>query len=251
MTLKVFVADDSVTIQKTVGLAFGSEDAIIQSVSHGDFALDEIRAFKPDIVLADVFMPGCNGYEVCAHIKKDPELNNTPVILLVGTFEPFDESEAYRVKCDGFLTKPFDATELIQMAQKLVITDAASQQPEESLNAPATVQAGKNERISSNARTSFLGSGRVLELFDPEIFSAGKRTGRRIQPQTFSEPPASKTPALTDERLSEEVIDLIVDRVVRRMSADVVREVAWEVVPELSEVIIRRTIEERKKTQNQ
>jgi CheY-like chemotaxis protein len=250
MTLKIFVADDSVTIQKTVGLAFGSEDAVIQSVSNGDFALDKVRAFKPDIVLADVFMPGCNGYEVCAHIKEDPELKNTPVILLVGTFEPFDESEASRVKCDGFLTKPFDATELIQMAHRLLKKEDASQPLEESLNAPATVQASKDRLISSSARNSFLGSGRVLELFDPAIFSTEKRTGQRIQPRTFSETPASKPPALTDDRLSEEVLELIVDRVVRRMSTDVVREVAWEVVPELSEVIIRRMIEEREKAQN-
>jgi CheY-like chemotaxis protein len=250
MTLKVFVADDSVTIQKTVGLAFGSEDAVIQSVSNGDFALDKVRVFKPDIVLADVFMPGCNGYEVCEHIKADPELKNTPVILLVGTFEPFDESEASRVKCDGFLTKPFDASELIEMAHKLLKKGDVSQPPVESLNVAASGQTGKDGLISSSARTSFLGSGRVLELFDPAVFSTEKRTGQRIQPQTFSETPASKPPALTDDRLSEELLDLIVDRVVRRMSTDVVREVAWEVVPELSEVIIRRTIEEREKAQN-
>ncbi len=247
MTLKLFVADDSITIQKIVGLAFGSEEATIQSVSNGDSALDDVRAFKPDIVLADVFMPGCNGYEICAYIKEDPELKNTPVILLVGTFEPFDESEASRVKCDGYLTKPFDTTELIQMVHKLIRKKDTAQnnmRPAEVLNAVPVMQSSDRGFANSKVRTSFLGSSRVLDLFDPEVLSAaGEKTGQRIQSQPLSTPHAT-----LEEGLSEEALDMIVERVVRRMSTDVVREVAWEVVPELSEVIIRRSIEEQKKS---
>ncbi len=251
MTIKLFVADDSVTIQKIVGLAFSSEDAVIQSVSGGDAALDEVRAFKPDIVLADVFMPGCNGYEVCAHIKQDPELRDTPVILLVGTFEPFDEAEAARVKCDGYLTKPFDTSELIQTVYRLIKkNDTSGQAFEETAEAPdirtesAPVR-GRNF-VSHGSWSSFLGSERVLDLFDPEILSAAqKRTGGRVQP--IPESPTESVSPQPEIRVSEAMIDDIVSRVVRRMSTDVVREVAWEVVPELSEVIIRRTLEERNK----
>jgi CheY-like chemotaxis protein len=251
MTLKLFIADDSVTIQKIVGLAFSSEDAIVQSVSSGDSALDEVRAFKPDVVLADVFMPGCNGYEVCAHIKEDPELKNTPVILLVGTFEPFDESEASRVKCDGYLTKPFDTTELIQKVHKLIKKNEAlpnnTQTARIATDAPVQPLGGKNP-ISAGAWTSFLGSDRVLDLFEPEVLSAAEnRTAPQAQSVIISEAPAVKASMSSDDCLSNEMLDVIVDRVVRRMTADVVREVAWEVVPELSEVIIRRTLEERSK----
>jgi CheY-like chemotaxis protein len=257
MTLKLFVADDSVTIQKIVGLAFSGEDVVIQSVSSGDSALDEVRAFKPNIVLADVFMPGCNGYEVCAHIKDDPELKNTPVILLVGTFEPFDESEASRVRCDGYLTKPFDTSELIQMVYRLIKKESAvqnspapSHDPEDTRPRPVTLPANFVDRalVSSSAWTSFLGSGRVLDLFNPEVIAAAeKKTPVKMQPQVFAKAPAPNLPVASDAVLSDEVLDIIVDRVVRRMATDVVREVAWEVVPELSEVIIRRTLEERNK----
>ena len=120
MTLKLLVADDSVTIQKIINLAFNAEDAVVESVSSGDAAMDAVRVFKPDVILADVFMPGCNGYEVCERIKRDPELQNIPVILLVGTFEPFDEPEASRVRCDAHLSKPFDTSELIETVRSLV-----------------------------------------------------------------------------------------------------------------------------------
>jgi CheY-like chemotaxis protein len=251
MTLKLFVADDSVTIQKIVGLAFSSENAVIQSVSSGDSALDEVRAFKPDIVLADIFMPGCSGYEVCAHIKEDPELRNTPVILLVGTFEPFDETEAARVKCDGYLTKPFDTSELIQTVHRLIkktdiSTPAFEEIPELTDIQIGSAPAGARNPVSNNSWTSFLGSERVLDLFDPETLSAAqKRTGGRVQP--IPENPADSMSAQQESRVSEEMLEDIVNRVVRRMSTDVVREVAWEVVPELSEVIIRRALEERNK----
>jgi CheY-like chemotaxis protein len=240
MTLKIFVADDSITIQKIVALAFGGEDARIQSVSNGDSAFDEVRSFKPDIVLADVFMPGCNGYEVCERIKLDPELKDTPVVLLVGAFEPFDESEASRVKSDGCLTKPFDTTELIQMVHKLINKNDAAQPAAHVAEAgeeAAMSHALDRSAMSSAARASFLGADRILDLFAPEIISTAERkAGQGIQSSIFPK-----------EALSEEAIDRIVERVVRRMSADVVREVAWEVVPELSEVIIRRTIQEQKK----
>src|SRR3712207_2518872 len=54
-------------------------------------------------------MPGRNGYEVCEHIKRDERFRHIPVMLLVGSFEPFDEAEARRVGADDYLTKPFQS----------------------------------------------------------------------------------------------------------------------------------------------
>jgi DNA-binding response OmpR family regulator len=65
-------------------------------------------------------MPGKNGYEVCDYIKNDASLSATPVILLVGAFEPFDSNEAARVKADGHLTKPFEIKVLISAVNSLI-----------------------------------------------------------------------------------------------------------------------------------
>lgn len=65
---------------------------------------------QPDIVLIDVGLPGgTNGYQICEMIKTDKTTNHIPVLLLVGSFEPFDQVEADRVGADGFLTKPFQS----------------------------------------------------------------------------------------------------------------------------------------------
>jgi CheY-like chemotaxis protein len=90
----LLLADDSVTIQKVVGISFASEDIAITTVDNGDDAIAKARELRPDMVLADVVMPGKNGYEVCEAIKADPSLQHIPVLLLTGTFEAFDEERA-------------------------------------------------------------------------------------------------------------------------------------------------------------
>jgi CheY-like chemotaxis protein len=106
---KLLLADDSATIQKVVGLTFRDEGLEVITVSDGRQAVEMLEEVAPDIVLADIFMPGLNGYEVCEHIKRNERFRHIPVMLLVGSFEPFDEAEARRVGADDYLTKPFQS----------------------------------------------------------------------------------------------------------------------------------------------
>jgi CheY-like chemotaxis protein len=158
MTLKLLVADDSVTIQKMVRLAFGAEDAEVEAVTSGEAALEALRRFRPDIVLADALMPGIGGYELCARIREEPEFSRLPVILLSGTFEPFDPQEAERVGADGHLSKPFDTSELIDRVHSLAGAAAPAAGP-----GLAAVRGNL-----ASARESFLGPGAILDLFGPD-----------------------------------------------------------------------------------
>jgi CheY-like chemotaxis protein len=105
----LLLADDSLTIQKVVSLTFNDEAMEVLTVGSGAEALEKLQESLPDIVLADVFMPGPNGYELCDRIKSDARTRHLPVVLLVGTFEPFNEAEARRVGADEILTKPFQS----------------------------------------------------------------------------------------------------------------------------------------------
>jgi len=104
---KILVADDNSNIQKMVGLALKDQGIDVVAVGNGEAAVRKISELKPDLVLADVFMPVRSGYEVCRYVKDDPALAHIPVILLVGAFDPLDEQEAQRVGADGVLKKPF------------------------------------------------------------------------------------------------------------------------------------------------
>ncbi|HEX5885708.1 MAG TPA: response regulator, partial [Pyrinomonadaceae bacterium] len=106
---KLLLADDSATIQKVIDLTFADEGVRVMAVGNGQEAIDQLLEFAPDIVLADVFMPARTGYEVCEYVKTNEKLKHIPVMLLVGSFEPFDEAEARRVGADDILTKPFQS----------------------------------------------------------------------------------------------------------------------------------------------
>ncbi len=120
MPKTLLLADDSVTIQKVVGITFASEDVELVTVDNGDAALKRAREIKPDLVLADVSMPGLDGYELCAALKADPELSRIPVLLLTGTFERFDKERATRAKVDAHIAKPFEAQALVDQVHQLL-----------------------------------------------------------------------------------------------------------------------------------
>jgi CheY-like chemotaxis protein len=267
MPTKLLLADDSATIHKVISLTFAAEDVQIETVSDGSQALEKVRAGKPDIVLADVFMPILSGYELCAAIKSDPDLGLTPVILLVGSFEPFDEDEATRVQCDAYLTKPFDTSELIKIVRHLVEQHKAARSAYESgarISPDALISAAQSEQgtiseglVSKRTRESFLGTGRILDLFvspekaadsplmqlkDAAVKETGVASAAPAPPCSIAS--AGEPTGTSAQALSDETIDRIVEKVVRRMSDKVVREIAWEVVPEVSEIMIRHYIDE-------
>ena len=123
MRRRILLADDSVTIQKVIELTFMDEDYEVRAVSNGDDAIKEMSEVDPHFVIADVHMPGANGYEVCRLSKE--RRPDVPVLLLVGTFEPFDEAQSRAVGADSFLKKPFDSQELLQRVGELLAGGAA------------------------------------------------------------------------------------------------------------------------------
>ncbi|HZN55421.1 MAG TPA: response regulator, partial [Candidatus Polarisedimenticolaceae bacterium] len=118
MPRTILLADDSITIRKVVELTFGDTDIRVESVGSGREAIERLRDLKPDLVLADVVMPGPSGYEVCRAVKKS--VRPVPVLLLAGTFEPFDADQARACGSDGYVTKPFDARSLVERVEALL-----------------------------------------------------------------------------------------------------------------------------------
>ena len=145
---KLLLADDSVTIQKVVNLTFADEGVDIITVGDGNSAMDKIREESLDLIMADVNMPGLNGYEICEKVREMDGDSKIPVILLVGSFEPFDEAEAKRVGADDFLTKPFQSiNQLVNTVTVLLNSEGFSEsdtvETETEIAAIATV--GSNE----------------------------------------------------------------------------------------------------------
>jgi CheY-like chemotaxis protein len=129
---KLLLADDSPTIQKVISLTFEDEGIEVVAVANGEAAWRVLEEQRPDILLADVRMPGTNGYELCERVKRDERLRHTPVVLLVGAFEPFNEAEARRAGADTVLTKPFQS--IRDLVSKVgVLLGGGEPKPEEPL----------------------------------------------------------------------------------------------------------------------
>jgi CheY-like chemotaxis protein len=116
----LLLADDSVTIQRVIELTFADEDVRVVAVGDGDQAIAVLDEAPPDIVLADIGMPGRDGYQVAQHIRDTPGLAHIPVVLLTGAFEPIDQAKAAAVGCDGVLAKPFEPQQVIGRVRELL-----------------------------------------------------------------------------------------------------------------------------------
>ena len=120
MPKTLLVADDSLTIRKVIGMVLALEDFQITAVDNGIDAIARAREMRPDLVIADVLMPGRSGYEVCETLKGDPATASIPVLLLAGNFEPFDEARARGARADAHITKPFESQALLDRVRALL-----------------------------------------------------------------------------------------------------------------------------------
>ena len=152
---KLLLADDSITIQKVVNLTFADEGIDVISVSDGAAALAQLASETPDILLADVNMPGPTGYEICERLRANEATRNVPVILLVGSFEPFDETEAARVGANAYLTKPFQSIKQL-IAQVNELMETSRQTPAEDEALP---EANESEAVTIESSTEQLYAG--------------------------------------------------------------------------------------------
>ncbi len=120
MAQKLLIADDSSTIQKVFERAFPSSEFKLFFATNGEEALQKAREVKPDLIIADINMPEKNGLEVCEEVKKDPELRDIPVLLLVGVLDEFDEKDGERVGAAGYMIKPFEATAAVRKVKEVL-----------------------------------------------------------------------------------------------------------------------------------
>lgn len=119
MGINILLADDSITIQKVVGIIFGGDDYTLSVVDNGKAAVEKAREVNPDVLLIDALMPGMSGYEVCEAVRSIPALSSKPILLLTGSFEPFDESKAKTCGADDVLSKPFESQQIINKVREL------------------------------------------------------------------------------------------------------------------------------------
>ncbi|MGH9568540.1 MAG: response regulator, partial [Candidatus Angelobacter sp.] len=118
MSLRILFADDSVTAQNMGKKILTEAGYEVVAVSNGAAAVKKIAEQKPDIIILDVYMPGYSGLEVCEKVRASMATIKTPVLLTVGKMEPYRPEDANRVRADGVIIKPFEASDLLAIIKK-------------------------------------------------------------------------------------------------------------------------------------
>jgi CheY-like chemotaxis protein len=292
MTRTILLADDSVTIQKVVELTFLDEDFRVVAVGNGSDAIERLGDLRPDLVLADVHMPGADGYEVAAAVRE--RLAGVPVLLLVGTFEIFDSARAGEVGATGHLKKPFDSQELLRQVKDLLAQAPpapavpVTAEPVARVESPAAAEpifdelpsfepvgpattGGEDEDGGSwsfepslappepeappPVAAEAVAEPAVPAVTADEPWAAAPEPEFEViddaEPESEPEPvePAAEAPpepsvAAAAPGLSDEDVDRIARRMLELIGERVVRDVAWEVVPDLAEVLLKARIRE-------
>lgn len=120
MTCRVLLADDSPHAQRMGERILREEGYEVVTVTDGETALLRLDDARPDLVLADVFLPLKSGYELCRYIKSSETHRHASVVLIAGLLEPVDEEEARRSGCDAVLKKPFEASVVLDTIRPLI-----------------------------------------------------------------------------------------------------------------------------------
>ena len=213
MKRKILLADDSPTIRRLVKQTFADGSFEIAEVSNGDAAIKAFEEARPNVVLADIYMPGKNGYEVCSYVRSHATLGATPVVLLVGAFDAFDEDIAKKAGATANITKPFEPSALIELVKSLVEEQPADERANETMPVSAAVEATTS---TEDVPEDLLG----LETLVKNESEADK----------------------VSNTISDADIDRIADRVIQRLSTQVIESIAWDVVPDITEKIVREEL---------
>ncbi len=203
MARKILLADDSVTAQNMGRKILADAGYEVITVNNGSAALKKIAEAKPDLIVLDVYMPGYSGLEVCQRLKEAQETARVPVLLTVGKLEPFKPEEAKRARADGFIVKPFEASELLSALSKLedkIVPRAEPSKPGRFARATAALDEGRYDksvaidedsgwknRISFPSRKKE--SAAQEDGDDPAMYNAMNKDLRTVVEHKVAEPP--------------------------------------------------------------
>lgn len=112
MSLRILVVEDEPPIRENLCRFLRLEGHDVDDAAHGLAALERLHAHSYDLVLCDVMMPHCNGFEVLAAMQADPRLKPIPLVFLSASAEPEKLQEGLHMGASRYITKPFNLQRL-------------------------------------------------------------------------------------------------------------------------------------------
>src|SRR5262245_3957324 len=116
----ILIVDDTPVNLKLTRILLANEGFQVFTAASAEEALDLLRSHRPDLILADVQLPGIDGLEMTRRIKQDPATRDITVVALSAFAMQGDEQKAIEAGCDGYITKPIDTRTLGRKIRSLL-----------------------------------------------------------------------------------------------------------------------------------
>jgi len=163
----ILIVEDSAVSLKLTAAALRAEGYSVQVASTAEQALSSLRSWKPDLILADIMLPGMDGLEFTRRIKRDNRLRDVMVLALSACDMEGDEARARNAGCDGYLTKPIDNQTLTEIRQYLDFGGKAVAPPVPAVEPPPEWKPASSEPVAlamphpelEDLRRTFLAEG--------------------------------------------------------------------------------------------
>ena len=122
---QVLIIDDSVTVVSTLCKLLKSVGCLTLEAGDAETGLEIARNQRPHLILLDVMLPGMNGYSCLRKIRRDPDLQNIPVIVMSGSEKAAEYYFGKHSEADDFMKKPFSRQEVFARIERLLDTNRA------------------------------------------------------------------------------------------------------------------------------
>ena len=163
---RVIIVEDENDIAELVALHLTREGWEAEIRGDGTSGLEAIRADPPALVVLDLMLPGRDGFDVCREIRRDPELDLVPILILSARGEEVDKVAGLELGADDYMVKPFAPRELVARVKRLVARTAPREEPTKILTVgPIAIDPERHEirvdgELTAVTRTEF----RILQL---------------------------------------------------------------------------------------
>lgn len=119
MARKILTCDDEKHIVRLIQVNLERQGYEVITAFNGAECLEKVKEDRPDLIVLDVMMPEMTGFEVLDALKKDPETESIPVIMLTARAQDSDVLRGWQSGVECYLTKPFNPMELIAFVKRI------------------------------------------------------------------------------------------------------------------------------------
>ena len=276
MSSRLFVVDANLAIQKLVEYSLSREGFEVTAFSDGLSALDASDRIKPDVLIVEYNVAGMDISKFCEKIRKDPDLKDCPILLLVNPSDAFDEKSLLSSGITDFIRKPIESADLATKAKQYLTAKNEDEEVEVSEEETVKMEEllGWSSSAGSKSFFSELKEDDTPGLLDlNESVKDKEETAKEADNLVFvdekeasevreekEEKPVEREPVPKIETATEKILPKaevvsgatgqisseLVEKMVKEAAREAVERIAWEVIPSLAEIAIKKELEKLK-----